>query len=119
MVAVPEVTKRKLKTFYITGACVVAVASWFVFFGPLPFNSQAWKAGRSIRDRMSWQIRDKMVKGKSTEEVLKLLGEPDQKGADCWTYYMGNDDRFPDEKIFWLGIDESGKVKSINEDRAD
>ena len=59
-----------------------------------PFNSQEWLAGDSIeRGRMMRDLsKSHILNGKSKEEVLKLLGEPDKKSEDgnkeIWQYQV-------------------------------
>jgi hypothetical protein len=61
-----------------------------------PFHSQEWIAGDSIeRGRMMHSIYDdKIIDGKSQEDVHRLLGEPDKKrvveGRDVWLYRVDN-----------------------------
>ncbi len=61
-----------------------------------PFNSQEWLAGDAIeRGRMYGDIfESRTLEGKSREDVVKLLGEPDKKatveGREVWLYRIEN-----------------------------
>src|SRR6266508_805569 len=61
-------------------------------YKPRPFDSQEWRKGdRITRGTMYFDLFEKRtLNGKSKDEVLQLLGEPDKKtsseGLEVWLY---------------------------------
>ena len=61
-------------------------------YAPVPFNSQKWRDGDAqVRGTMFLDLfKKRIVNGKTKDEVLTLLGEPDKKptvnGAEIWQY---------------------------------
>lgn len=82
-------------------------------YSKLPFNEQQWKDGDTIeRGRMVSNMYDQ-IRGKTREEVIKMLGEPDgrmsENGAEhIWynTEHVGRSDLLKSMIMF----DKDGKV---------
>ncbi|MEQ1764301.1 MAG: hypothetical protein ABL984_14315 [Pyrinomonadaceae bacterium] len=82
-------------------------------YSKLPFNEQQWKNGDTIeRGRMRSDMIDQ-IKGKTREEVIRMLGEPDKTtnvdGVDYLVYkteHVGRTDLM--ETL--IGFDKNGKV---------
>ena len=74
----------------LTAACGV-VKNPFRDRSQKPFNSTEWRAGDAVaRGRMFHDLFDRHINGRSKEEILMLLGEPDRKisedGREIWLY---------------------------------
>jgi hypothetical protein len=133
--------KLNLKRLWILGVLsIITLAAIFVVpylcemlltgVPPRPFNSTAWKApqdighGRTERSAMvNSLLRKHDLIGKSTSEVIELLGEPEENAGSLgvgkkWThvYYLGVERAgylSLDGEFFALRIDESDRVVEI------
>jgi len=83
-------------------------------YSPKPFDSKEWLAGDRIeRGRMTTDLfRSRKANGKSHEEVVALLGQPDRKatveGKEVWLYKT--DIGIPDAlDNFPISFDEKGR----------
>jgi outer membrane protein assembly factor BamE (lipoprotein component of BamABCDE complex) len=86
-----------------------------------PFNSQDWLKGDSVeRGRMIKDLfTDRSISGKTKDEILKTLGEPDKKssveGREVWLYRVDFAYRTP-MKYFPVSFDPkkgsfAGRIK--------
>jgi hypothetical protein len=63
-------------------------------YTPKPFDSEKWhKGNRTVRGTMYFDLFEKhTLSGKTKEEVVQLLGEPDKKvqveGREVWLYRL-------------------------------
>jgi hypothetical protein len=80
-----------LLTVLLLGAACGMVKNPFRDYSKKPFNSTEWRNADAIgRARMFHDLTDRHINGKSREEILNLLGEPDRKvsedGREIWLY---------------------------------
>jgi hypothetical protein len=76
---------------FLNSACGI-IKNPFRDYSSKPFNAREWRAGDTIeRGRMVRNMNGLIfVDGNDKEDVLKLLGEPDEKefkdGREVWLY---------------------------------
>ena len=81
-----------LTAFLLLNAACGVVKNPFRDYSSKPFNAQEWRAGDTIeRGRMVSNMDNLIfVDGSDKADVLKLLGEPDEKetqnGREIWLY---------------------------------
>lgn len=107
-----------LKYGSLTLLAVIFVA--FFLKGRIPhetFDSERWKnweeteAEWSLRwDMMNSLRNNHNLKGKTTEEIINLLGEPESKTDKEFSYYLGMAKRGIDIGTLTILFDETGKV---------
>ncbi|MFZ1357815.1 MAG: hypothetical protein WAS28_04975, partial [Saprospiraceae bacterium] len=66
--------------------------SWFLYEPERGFDRQRWFTDEGLRYEMKEDIVDnKMLEGKSKNQVIELIGRPDNKDSlNIWNYYLGS-----------------------------
>ena len=66
--------------------------SWFLYEPERDFDRQRWFTDEGLRYEMKEDIVDnKMLEGKSKNQVIELIGRPDNKDSlNIWNYYLGS-----------------------------
>jgi hypothetical protein len=100
--------------------------SWPFRWRPKPFDSTIWSSKEAKQNRDRYRMLDDLrrkIQGKSREEVIALLGEPDR---DCPRDYPGDPERSCDLAYYlcpsrpigrWellIRLDEQARVKAAN-----
>jgi hypothetical protein len=89
-------------------------------YGQQPFNSAEWKSGDGItRGTMIFDLhKNRTLGGKSHEDILGLLGEPDKKRAgaggvstEVWLYQIETAGEKP-KQYFPVSFDKQGRASS-------
>ena len=84
-------------------------------YEPIPFNSQKWRDGDAqIRGTMFIDLfKKRIINGKTKDEILALLGEPDKKstvdGSELWHYKVEFAGENPVQS-FSVTFDKNGKA---------
>lgn len=84
-------------------------------YEPVPFNSQKWRDGDAqVRGTMFLDLfKKRIVNGKTKDEILALLGEPDKKtsvdGSEIWQYKIEFAGENP-AQTFSVTFDKNGKA---------
>ncbi|HVE57638.1 MAG TPA: hypothetical protein VNB22_12465 [Pyrinomonadaceae bacterium] len=84
-------------------------------YAPIPFNSQKWRDGDAqIRGTMFVDLfKKRIVNGKTKDDVLMLLGEPDKKSivndSEIWQYRVEFAGENPVQS-FSVTFDKNGKA---------
>lgn len=114
---------------WIAGISAVVLAPVFYFIGLLGFMSllfyqpeykfskDRWAAEKEIRYRMKDDLISKgMLDGKSTAEVLDLIGAPDKDSAEVWTYDLGMSQEGFGWKWYFMDLEfQEDTLRSIRE----
>lgn len=84
-------------------------------YEPIPFNSQKWRDGDAqVRGTMFLDLfKKRIVNGKTKDEVLTMLGEPDKKStvndSEIWQYRVEFAGENPAQS-FSVTFDKNGKA---------
>jgi hypothetical protein len=79
-----------LGLFWLTfGGCVTVPVCNFLWYSPKAFDAQAWRAGDvGQRARMVHDlVRSSTLMGRTQQEVIELLGPPDNQWPDSLQYF--------------------------------
>lgn len=120
---------RLLKTIGLTVGIVTGLYCLFVlflvlrpdvdnYFSRTDFDSVKWKEWAESETEMTlrWDMMDDLeqdykLKGMTEQQIIELLGEPDTKSRNEWTYNLGMARRWIDTGTLSL-IFENGRVKN-------
>ena len=118
----PQTRTRPVKAVACGSVCLLLVAfvgtscglrkPWRSYANQ-PFDSQRWRDGDAItRGTMFWDIFERRrLSGKSREDVVALLGEPDRKrsieGKEVWLYQVEVIGETP-RRFFPVSFDQKG-----------
>lgn len=100
----------------------------YVMLGPLPFDSFQWKAHPQQRQRMLHDLlhsngdKSKLL-GRSTSEVLEILGQPDRflsdpQGGATFVYRVPGTAQSSTELNLYMNF-QHNKLVSLSSDRSD
>ena len=110
-------TKRWI-AFSVSFLIILITAVLLLFFLCGKFDKAVWKENPDSRVRMVDNfLAQNELKGKSTLQIEKLLGEPDRQDADngllIYTYHLGKEISFfgYDEEWLVLWFDDHNNVK--------
>jgi hypothetical protein len=79
----------------------------------IPFDSNQWKTGdQRVRARMSRDLLEKNILiGKNEGEILDILGSPDDKRPDRFTYFLETE--FMGPWRMFLNVDFKDSTKRV------
>ena len=85
------------------------------------FESSVWKADApGVRHDMAKDLMDSHVLiGKSREEVIALLGKPDNEGKEFLTYYVYSTPSSPRGAAYAIRVEFSAHDQHVHEVRVD
>lgn len=85
------------------------------------FESGAWKADvPGVRHNMAKDLIDsRLLIGKSRDEVISLLGKPDNEGKEFLTYFVYPTPRSPQGGTYAILVELSAKDQHVHEVRVE
>lgn len=109
---------------------LVFAVTGYIMTGPIPFNSFHWKADpqqreRMLRDLLNPKAAPPKLLGRSSNEVLEILGQPDRflaaaDGGATFVYRVAGSSSSRSSHEIELSISfEHNKVVSVSSDRSD
>ena len=80
----------------------------------IPFDSNQWKSGdQRVRANMSRDLLEKNILfGKNEGEILDILGSPDEKSPNRFTYFLETE--FMGPWRMFLNVDFEDSTKRVN-----
>ncbi|MGF7036747.1 hypothetical protein J2T17_007822 [Paenibacillus mucilaginosus] len=77
------------------------------------FNRVSWLEEPDKRNDMVYSLVKKYeLEGMTEEEIISLLGEPEEKLDDEYVYYLGRAGLGVDDSLLRLYINENGNIQS-------
>ena len=79
----------------------------------IPFDSNQWKSGNQrVRAKMSRDLLEKnILSGKNEGEILDILGSPDEKSPNRFTYFLETE--FMGPWRMFLNVDFKDSTKRV------
>ena len=79
----------------------------------IPFDSNQWKSGNQrVRAKMSRDLLEKnILSGKNEGEILDILGSPDEKSPNRFTYFLETE--FMGPWRMFLNVDFEDSTKRV------
>lgn len=81
-------------------------------FTPVSFEHHAWKSGdHELRGKMAHDLLEKKILiGKTREEVIDMLGSPDEETSHFVAYFMNFGDYFGPPHLVHIEFDNRSKL---------